>query len=1019
MSDMSVDRLKEYNEKLKREVKAGREAEKKLRERARFESMLTRISAGFLNIKPGKLEQKIENALKRVGNFLKCNALCIYLFNEITGDYDCYFKWVFDKSRAFRNHSTSELKAMLEKMKDGKTVCSVRNSASKRIMKELNSIRQGNDNSLCIPLTFDRELRGFIYIERDSSIEGLCSEDEKMLEMLGEMIVNVLEFKKTEDALFSSEERYRIVTDQTGHLIYDYDANMKTIEWFGAIKVVTGYSKTAFPDVYKRHFNELIHPDDLKNVLEAIDGFLAQPCKYHLEYRFRHKDGHYIYIEDEGLVTITENGKPAHMIGTMKDISSRKIDEHKVKHREERYRLFIEESTEGIYRVMFDKPIPLSLSLEEQGELVHNTQKIVEVNTTLAKMYGLKREEIVGRTLSEMVFDKNVTEKTLRRSSLIFAQRGFNLKDYITRELDRFNKVKYFLNSIIGIKDKEYVYGFWGKQVDITEKYLAEQALRESERKFSNLISNIPGTFYRFTFKGKKMKLEFMSEGIEELTGYSVDEFYKIMNMPVKKRKKLFRSGDFTHEDDIKRVFGTLRLAVDNKEPFQCIYRIYTKSGKIKWVWDQGRAVYDQNQEPIALEGVMLDITDQRNLENAIRENQRLLETLMSNLPGMVYRRKHGRMGQIIFVSEGALQLTGYKPEEFLTGEIVFSKLIDKEDYKQIEEHVNKSIEEKKPFRFSYRITDRSGIKKWVWEQGRAVRNEKGEIDTIEGFITDISDSRKAEERAKIQEEQLIQADKMATLGILVSGVAHEINNPNNFIMLNSKILQRVWKDITPILNTHYDSTGDYTVSGLPYSQAKDRIPRLITGITDGTERIKAIVQSLKDFAKKDAGEMNEKVDINEVIDSSILIVRNMIKKKTDNFSVSLEDRMHKVLGNKQQLEQVIINLLTNACDSLKKRTAALKIETREDKQTGSIEIMIIDEGEGISQENLKHIFDPFFTTKRDSGGTGLGLSISYNIIKTHNGEFEIHSEPGRGTSAIIRLPIIKPKENDNDKDQS
>lgn len=1010
MSEKSLDRIKNANEILKKQIKEGKEAERKLKERSRFESMLTKISAGFLNIKPGKTEQRIETALRKAGNFLKCSSLCIFIKNEITGSFDCGYKWSADKGRAFESMKPSSIRAMLEKMEEGRTVCTVRNSASKRIMKEFNAIRTLPDNALCIPLKFENELRGYIFLERPIDMESLCNEDERMLEMLGEMIMNVLEFKKTEQALFDSEERYRIVTDQTGHLIYDYDVNLKRIEWSGAVKDVTGYSKTAFPDVYNKHFRELIHPDDIDSVLKSIDEFLASPCKYHIEYRFKHKSGHFIYIEDEGIVTTGENGKAAHMIGTMRDITSRKEEERQRKEREERYRLFIEESTEGIYRVMFDTPLPKVMDVEEQAVLVHTTARIVEVNNTLATMYGYAPDDMVGMLLYDLIQDE-WTDEQLMRSARAFIRLGFTQKDYITKEKDRFKKEKYFLNSIIGIFDDEYIYGFWGKQVDVTEKLKAEQALRESERKFSNLISNIPGTFYRFTLDNRKLKLEYMSEGIEELTGYSLDEFFKIMKMPLKKRKKLFKGGDFTHIDDVKEVNRIIREAVDEKKPFLAIYRVYTKSGRLRWIWDQGRAVYDRNGEPIALEGVMIDITERRNMENAIRENQRMLETLMSNLPGMVYRRKHSRNGRIIFVSEGALKLTGYRPEEFLSGEVAYSRLIHADDYRYIKNQVLESIEQDRSFRFSYRITDRQGKTKWVWEQGKAVRNDKGDIDTIEGFITDITEAKRAEERSKVQEEQLIQADKMATLGILVSGVAHEINNPNNFIMLNSKIIQRVWKDVTPILDRHFDDNGDYTVSGLPYSEAKDRIPRLVKGITDGTERIKAIVQSLKDFAKKDAGEMNEKVDVNEMIDSSILIVRNMIKKKTDNFSVSLEDGMHKVPGNKQQLEQVIINLLTNACDALKKRSSGLRIETHEDRNSGMVELKIIDDGEGISEENLKHIFDPFFTTKRDSGGTGLGLSISYNIIKAHKGEFEIQSQPGKGTTAVIRLPIIQSKE--------
>ncbi len=270
----------------------------------------------------------------------------------------------------------------------------------------------------------------------------------------------------------------------------------------------------------------------------------------------------------------------------------------------------------------------------------------------------------------------------------------------------------------------------------------------------------------------------------------------------------------------------------------------------------------------------------------------------------------------------------------------------------------------------------------------------------------DITDRKRAEELAKSQERQLLQADKMATLGILVSGVAHEINNPNNFIMLNAKILSRVWDDITPILEEHYKSQGDFTLAGMPYTKAHSRIAQLIAGISEGAERIQKIVQNLKDFARQDRGDLDQPVDINAVIRSAVLIVSNLIKKSTDRFSVEYGENLPRIRGNFQQLEQVIINLITNSCQALPNKERGIIVSTSFDRDSKHIIVKVQDEGIGIPSENLKHILDPFFTTKRDSGGTGLGLSVSYSIVKNHSGDLNFTSESGKGTTAIIRLPV-------------
>ncbi|MCK5739695.1 PAS domain S-box protein [bacterium] len=270
----------------------------------------------------------------------------------------------------------------------------------------------------------------------------------------------------------------------------------------------------------------------------------------------------------------------------------------------------------------------------------------------------------------------------------------------------------------------------------------------------------------------------------------------------------------------------------------------------------------------------------------------------------------------------------------------------------------------------------------------------------------DLTPHKKAEELAKHQREQLMQADRMATLGILVSGMAHEINNPNNYILLNAKILTRTWDELEPILKHYYEMHGDFLLGGMPYSRAYTKLRQLITGVGDGAVRIHRIVQSLKDFSRKDPGHLGENVNLNTVIESSIVILNNLIQKTTNHFVVKLGKNLPDVVGNFQQLEQVVINLVTNACQALPDPDRTLRVMTRYDSPTQKVIVEISDEGIGIPAENFSHILDPFFTTKRDTGGTGLGLSICYNIVNEHGGELDIQSEAAQGTVVRVSLPI-------------
>jgi len=272
----------------------------------------------------------------------------------------------------------------------------------------------------------------------------------------------------------------------------------------------------------------------------------------------------------------------------------------------------------------------------------------------------------------------------------------------------------------------------------------------------------------------------------------------------------------------------------------------------------------------------------------------------------------------------------------------------------------------------------------------------------------DITEEKKAKEQEKKHQEELIQTSKMAALGTLVSGIAHEINNPNNFIMLNAPILLEAWKDISPILEKYYTVNGDFKIAGIPYSEMKGEINDLHSGIVDGSNRIQLIVQHLKEFARKDTSDMDQRVDINKVIESAIVLMASQIKKSTNHFNKKLDEKLPPTKGNFQRLEQVIINLLQNACQALNDSAKTISIETFCNYDEGNVVIRIVDEGEGIPEEYLSRITDPFFTTKREKGGTGLGLSISMGIIKDHDGIMDFASRLGEGTEVLVKIPFIK-----------
>lgn len=259
----------------------------------------------------------------------------------------------------------------------------------------------------------------------------------------------------------------------------------------------------------------------------------------------------------------------------------------------------------------------------------------------------------------------------------------------------------------------------------------------------------------------------------------------------------------------------------------------------------------------------------------------------------------------------------------------------------------------------------------------------------------------------QLQQQQLIQADKMTSLGILVSGVAHEINNPSSLLLLNLPVLQEAYQDLEEILEAHYQAHGDFTMGGLSYSRMRDEIPPMLEDMLAGTHRIRRIVDDLRDFARQGPADLSETVDLNEVVATSIRLVDNSIRQSSDHFEVSYGDHLPCFKGNAQRIEQVVINLIVNACQALDGRDQAITVKTRYRPWNGELRLEVHDQGCGIEPDNMARLSDPFFTTKREQGGTGLGLSVSASIVQEHGGTLLYDSEPGKGTCATLTLAAI------------
>jgi len=220
-------------------------------------------------------------------------------------------------------------------------------------------------------------------------------------------------------------------------------------------------------------------------------------------------------------------------------------------------------------------------------------------------------------------------------------------------------------------------------------------------------------------------------------------------------------------------------------------------------------------------------------------------------------------------------------------------------------------------------------------------------------------------------------------------------------------MLNKSWNELLSVINTNENVQEIFESCGVSLKKQQKRIPYLIQQIISSARRIKQIMTELKDYARQDLTDMNQKIDINDVIKTSVNLVINKIKKFTHSHTFQYYPNPLMVKGNFQRLEQIVINVLINACEALTDMSQSISVNTYPDENLSWAVVQITDEGVGISEQALKTLFDPFFTTKRDNGGTGLGMAVSRGIIEEHGGEINYSSQPGKGTICRIKIPIV------------
>ncbi len=397
------------------------------------------------------------------------------------------------------------------------------------------------------------------------------------------------------------------------------------------------------------------------------------------------------------------------------------------------------------------------------------------------------------------------------------------------------------------------------------------------------------------------------------------------------------------------------------------------------------------------------EVDERIRAEQALTSNQAKLQAIVDTaVDGIITINEQG---VIEFVNVAGEKMFGYD-----AGELVGQNLTllmtspDRERHDNYLQHYR--INGKSPQSIVGSSREIIGLRKdgtlFSIELGVAeVKLEKGSLFT--GMLRDITERKVAEETA-------IRNARLASLGTLAAGVAHEINNPNNAIGFSAATLTRLWQGFSPHLRAYQKENSSVEICGLGLDEALETTAELVGEVGENSRRISAIVANLKHMTRGDVGNLDRVVDIDESLRSAVALLKNVIQKQTDHFSLNQSGNLRPIKGNFQQLEQVFINLIQNALQSLPSRDKGVSITTKMSQQDNRpmVEVWVQDQGSGISGDRMDLITKPFYTTKEEQGGTGLGLSISKTILDNHNGSLTFQSTPNQGTTALVRLPAMR-----------
>jgi len=796
-----------------------------------------------------------------------------------------------------------------------------------------------------------------------------------------ESIRDITARKRAEEALNIWMRRYDLIVEASGQVAYEYIVPTGEIVWGRSIEKVLGYTMEEISGGFDQ-WKDLLHPDDREFAMNLLEEAERSCTYWDAQYRMRNRDGHYVWVRDRGFFLPDANGKAYNQLGMLEDITEHRQAEEELKRSEQKYRDIFEDAVIGIYQSTPDG-------------------RYLTVNPSFARIFGYESPEEMIASVTDIGNQFYVNPDDRLRLMNRLKERG-RIEGFDVQVLRRDGSRLWINMNAHTVRDKDgNVQYYEGTCVDITARKKAEEALRESEQYLADIIDFLPDATLVIDREGTVIA---WNRAMEDMTGVKAGDMMGRGNYEYaipfygERRPILIDIALLPHEE-IAKNYSYLRregsLIIGETD-------VPKVKGQKRFLSGWAQPIYDSSGEVIGAIECIRDNTEKHRAEEALSENEARYRLLADNASDIIFTMD--RDLRFTYVSPSVERIRGYTTEEvmnqsidevltpgsFQTATEVFSEEMEKEAQRPRELWRKRTLELEEYCR--------GGSTIWTETTFTPLRDKDQELTGFLGITRDITERRQVTEEKKRLETQLLQAQKMESIGTLAGGIAHDFNNILSAIIGYTELAisdidqpQKSCSELKEVLKA-----GD---------RAKDLVKQILTFSrrTEITYAPLSLQSTLKETVKMLRSIIPSTIEIRlDIADSGI------------------------ILSDPTQVNQIIMNLCANAAHAMDAHGGVIGITLKRvilDKTAalglnvapGSyMNISISDTGHGMSPEIIDRIFEPYFTTKEMGRGTGLGLSVVHGIVLGHRGAITCRSVPGQGTTFDVYLPEIKSASADN-----